>query len=178
MLDNIEDQNTKCLHDTLKWDNNNPEINKKRKHARTFQLTDRAIRKRKQKNRMMAEGSSKISDYFQISKEQSAEVRADEEEEEVEEADVLDISSAISKLSELLKPVANSRVVQTLHGHYDTFRYQAVLAYLKRIKDGKGAMEASQEAAAITWLSPSESYRAKSIRMWTKALLKTGISLS
>ncbi|OBZ63922.1 hypothetical protein A0J61_11962, partial [Choanephora cucurbitarum] len=97
----------------LKWNSNDLSLTRKRKRARSAILTKRAIRKRKQKNREMAQNCKKVTEYFQPYKKCTVEISEDEEqsEESEEEQDVESsmIRAAIGKVSLTLVPVLNAK---------------------------------------------------------------------
>lgn len=142
--------------------------NQKQAFSRGLGYSARYQRKLKQKNREMAEGSAKISNYFSAINSQPV-----PESIQIEsEADQL--KAAYDLLTSTLAPIVNAESAQRKAGTYECAKYQAVHKYLGYRIEGMKKMPASVLAAKDFWYDKATTYRSTVIREYAEEYIKTG----
>ena len=85
------------------------------------------------------------------------------------------IGEAYKKLTPFVAPIMNvKKGAERAMQDYEMRKHIGVHAYFEELIAGKGAMVASQIAAKIAWIVPSEHYRAMAIRSYAKEYLRFG----
>ncbi|GAA5809207.1 hypothetical protein MFLAVUS_002612 [Mucor flavus] len=165
----VSDQSTQIMEETvqpfqLKKDGDN----QKQAFSRGLEYSVTYQRKLKQKNREMAKGSAKISNYFSA-------INSQPVPESIQiESEAGQLKATYDSLTSTLGPVVNSESAQQKAGTNERAKYQAVHKYLEYRIEVTKKMLASVLAAKVFWYDKATAYRSTVIRECTEEYIKTG----